>query len=189
MSGTALRRSLSEVALYPPHPPRRPTALYVKSHHHLVVDLDLPCIVCGVKHTDLIDPTRRDDPLINPWGAKANETHHRLIEDSLANAINLAKFNSHVLPGLFKHYGEARYQVPFTQAEMLEWIHGDPGNLWVICDVHHRHPLVGIHAITGPIWAVQNLLIDGYDLTGYHAHSHVEAAALTALPTTTGVSL
>jgi hypothetical protein len=180
MSGTSLKRTLSEVALYPEHAPRKPTALYLKSHHHLVVEMDLPCLICGVRNSTLKDATH------NPRGAKAMETHHRVIEDSLANAVDVAKFNALVLPGLYKHYQEDRYKIAFTQEQMIEWIHGDEGNLWVLCDVCHRHPLVGIHAITGPIWGVQNLLIDGYDLTGYHAYTPVEAAQLTALPMTTG---
>jgi hypothetical protein len=33
-----------------------------------------------------------------------------------------------------------------------------PDNLWVLCDVHHRHKFVGIHAITYPIWGPQDLV-------------------------------
>lgn len=31
-------------------------------------------------------------------------------------------------------------------------------NLWVLCDVHHRHKWVGIHHISYPMWAPQDLL-------------------------------
>jgi hypothetical protein len=31
-------------------------------------------------------------------------------------------------------------------------------NLWVLCDVHHRHKFVGIHAITYPIWRPQDVV-------------------------------
>lgn len=182
-----LIRTLKEHAHYPEHPPRKPTALYLKNHHRLVVEEDRGCLVCGVRHSQLSDPAKRDDPSINPWAATQNETHHHLIEDSLALAIDLAKFNKRVRPGLLRETGNrAKYGHDFTQAEMEEWIHGDADNLWVLCDTCHRHPLVGIHAITGPIWGVRDLILDGYDLTSYHPTTPVEAAQLQALPMTTG---
>jgi len=180
---THLIRTLHETALYPPHPPRKPTARYLKTHHDLVVVKDLPCLVCGVRNSTLHDPAQ------NPRGAVHMETHHRLIEDSLANAIDVDKFNRKVLPALLRKSGDQeKYGHPFTREEMCDWIHGDADNMWILDDVCHRHPLVGIHAITGPIWGVQDLLIDGYDLTGFHAASPQDAAALTALPSTTGTA-
>lgn len=178
---THLARTLQEVALYPPHPPRRPTARYTKAHRKLVKDLDRPCLVCGVRNSTLKDPTQ------NPWGAKAIESHHRLVEDSLANAIDVEKFNRKVVPALLRRSGDAaKYGRPFTLDEMHDWIHGDEDNLWILCDIHHRHSLVGIHAITGPIWGVQDLLVDGYDLTGFKPVSPQDASALEALPMTVG---
>lgn len=41
---------------------------------------------------------------------------------------------------------------------MRAWIDHHPDNLMVLCDVHHRHAGVGIHAVTAPIWRVQPLL-------------------------------
>ena len=179
--GTHLNRTLIEHVLYPPHPPRRPTKRFLTSRYRLIVELDLPCLVCGVRNSTLGDPTQ------NPYGATAMEAHHRLIEDSLANAIDVDKFNAKVLPALLRKTGDtATYGHPFTRAEMLDWIHGDAENLWILCSQHHRGKFVGIHSITGPIWGVQDLLIDGYNLTGLVAHSPEEAAQLTALPATTG---
>jgi len=188
--GSSLIRTLHETALYPPHPPRRPTALYNKSHHKLVVELDRPCLVCGVRNSDLQDPKRRNDPKINPWGAKQNESHHRLVEDSLANAIDIAKFNKHIRPGLLKHTSnEAKYGHDFTQEEMVAFIHGDEDNLWILCDVHHRHPAVGIHSITYSVWSVQHLLVDGYNLTNYFPPTPEEAVQMAALPTSQGATV
>jgi hypothetical protein len=176
-----LIRTLHETAHYPPHPPRKPTSLYLKTHKRLVEEEDRPCLVCGVRHSTMNDPAR------NRWGAIQIELHHHVIEDSLANAIDLAKFNKRVLPGLLRQTGNhSKYGHEFTQEEMIEWIHGDEGNLWPLCDVHHRHPLVGIHAITFPVWTAQDLLVDNFDLTGFEATGPVEAAHLAALPTTTG---
>ena len=115
-----LIRTLHEVVHYPAHPPRKPTPLYTKSHHHLVIEEDRPCLVCGVRHSTLQDPS------INRWGAVAIETHHRIIEDSLALAVDLSKFNNRVRPGLLRETANlAKYDHDFTQAEMEEWIHGD----------------------------------------------------------------
>lgn len=181
---TSLARTLHEVALYPPHPPRTPTARYLATHQDLVVTKDLPCLVCGVRNSTLGNPAQ------NPRGAVHMETHHRYVEDSLANAVDVAKFNRKILPALLRKSGDqAKYGHPFALEEMRAWIHGDADNMWVLCDVCHLHPLVGIHAITGPIWGVQDLLIDGYDLTGFHAVSPQDAAALSGLPTTTGTAL
>ncbi len=188
--GSKLIRTLRETALYPPHPPRKATALYNKSHHRLVVELDRPCLVCGVRNSDLQDPARRNDSKINPWGAKQLESHHRIVEDSLANAIDVAKFNKHIVPGLLKHTGdEAKFGHDFTQDEMVAFIHGDELNLWILCDVHHRHSAVGIHSITYSVWSVQHLLLDNYDLTGYTPPTPQEAAQIAALPTTQGVAV
>lgn len=179
-----LIRTLRETAHYPPHPPRAETPLYAASHHQLVYIEDRPCLVCGVRNSTLADPTH------NRWGATALETHHRIVEDSLALAVDLSKFNARVLPGLLRTHPDKpeKYGHPFSQDEMLTWIHGDADHLWVICSVHHRHPLVGIHAITYPIWTAQDLLLDSFDLTGFHAASPQDAAALTALPTTVGTA-
>lgn len=54
------------------------------------------------------------------------------------------------------------YDHDFTQQEMLDWIDHGRDNLWVLCDVHHRHKYVGIHAITYPIWGPQDILKAGF---------------------------
>ena len=178
-----LNRTLTEHVHYPDHAPRTPSSLYLKNHHRLVVEEDRPCLVCGVRNSTLHDPAR------NPCGATAIETHHRLIEWALANAIDLAKFNARVRPGLLRETGDRdKYGHDFTQEEMEEWIAGDADNLWCLCDRHHRSSLIGIHAITGPIWGAQDLIRDGFDLTGFVAPTPHEAAQLTALPQTVGVA-
>ena len=68
------RRKLDEMAFYPAHDPRKETPAYKKVHHHLVVELDCPCLVCGVKNSTLKDPAQ------NRYDAKQMETHHHVIE-------------------------------------------------------------------------------------------------------------
>jgi hypothetical protein len=53
---------------------------------------DLPCLVCGVRNSTLKNKSK------NPHGAKQLETHHRIIEWALANAIDPGKFNNAIRP-------------------------------------------------------------------------------------------
>jgi len=100
-----LRRRLDETAFYPAHDKRQESAEYKAAHHHLVVELDLPCRVCGVKNSTL--KVNRE----HPYGASAMETHHCMIEWALANAVDAGKFNKVLLPHLrAQHPGNALYR-------------------------------------------------------------------------------
>lgn len=148
-----VRRKLDERAFYPPHDKRRESEPYKTIHHQLVVEEDRPCLVCGVRNSTLKDKTQ------NRYGARQMETHHHVIEWALANAIDTKKFNDRVVAGLRRrHGGEQKYGHDFTDEEVKAWIDRDRDNLWVLCDVHHRHKWLGIHAISGPIWGPQDLL-------------------------------
>jgi len=94
------------------------------------------------------------------------ETHHHYVEWALQEAIDLDKFNERIV----HHYRvrnphNPKYDHDFTRNEIRDWVDHDPDNLWVLCDVHHRHSLVGIHSITGPIWGPQDLVSDRYTYT------------------------
>ncbi|MBT8160976.1 MULTISPECIES: hypothetical protein [Arthrobacter] len=148
-------RVLHEQVFYPEHDKRTESPAYAKVHHRLVVTEDRPCLICGVRNSTLNDPAQ------NPHGAKQIETHHHIIEWALQNAIDLDKFNEHVWPNLqARHPGV--FEKPFTQQEMLDFIDHSEFNLWCLCDIHHRHQLVGIHSITAPIWGAQNLIKDEF---------------------------
>lgn len=152
-----LRRAIQEAQLIPEHGPRKASAAYRRTHAKLINTQDRGCIVCGVSRKTLSDPDK------NPFDASQMETHHRLIEWSLTNAVDLAKFNERVLPGLRRRSPtRPDYQAPFNQAQLVQWIDADEDNMWVLCDVHHRHELVGVHMVTGPIWAPQDLLLSKY---------------------------
>lgn len=45
-----------------------------------------------------------------------------------------------------------------TKQEVLDWVDHSEDNLWVLCDVHHRHKFLGIHEIPYPIGCPQDLL-------------------------------
>jgi len=171
----AVARMLDERAFYPAHDKRTESPDYHAMHVQMTVTDDLPCLVCGVRHSTL------DDVQKNPFGAIQMETHHHVIEWALANAIDAAKFNARVRadllrtarrrtedPGyatkhpLYKTF-DAAYEDEMDAETIHQWIDHAADNLWVLCDVHHRHKFVGIHTLTYPIWGPQDL-VDG-DLT------------------------
>jgi hypothetical protein len=135
---------IAEVEMTPPHPPREDTPLYARTHHRLVVTLDTPCAICGVRHSTLSNPKE------NPFRAKAVETHHYPIERSLLNACDPRKV-----------------RVIFPQVkdrESLEAFIDSEENLMVLCDIHHRHPHYGIHHILAQDFFVQPFLFSGYQV-------------------------
>lgn len=170
--GGVLARTLQEHVNYPPHPPRRPTPLYTKSHHDMVVTEDLPCLVCGVRNSDLADPVRRADPAINPVGATQIETHHRMIEDSLIGAIDVGKWNRRVRPVLAHQHPEgAVYDHDFTPEEFARWAHGHRHNLWPLC-VAGDTPVLredGTHTPIGDV-AIGDWVI-GHDLQAHRVQA------------------
>jgi hypothetical protein len=159
-----VERMLDEQAYYPPHDKRTESAAYAKVHHLMTVADDQPCLVCGVKHSTLGDTTQ------NPFGAVQMETHHHSIEWALANGIDPGKFNARMRPGLARRaagrqlahpeYGEfdAGYRAEMDATAIHNWVDHAYDNLWVLCDVHHRHKFVGIHGITYPIWGPQDVV-------------------------------
>lgn len=168
-----VERMLDEQAFYPAHDKRTESPAYATVHHQMTVTDDKHCIVCGVQHSTLGDTTK------NPFGAVQMETHHRTIEWALANAIDPVKFNAHIRPGLL-HAAQARqatagyaatpqvyrdfddkYARDMSVDDIHAWIDHGADNLWVLCDVHHRHKFVGIHAITYPIWGPQDVVDSG----------------------------
>ncbi len=132
----------------PPHPPREETPAYRRAHHQLVVVEDRPCSVCGVRNSTLGNQGK------NPFGAQALETHHYPVERSLADACDWRR-----VAAAFPQAGIR------DEASFLAWI-DSPGNLLVLCDVHHRSPQRGIHHLLPQDFAIQPYLKDGYVVAG-----------------------
>ncbi|HZC80160.1 MAG TPA: hypothetical protein VE222_00325 [Nitrospiraceae bacterium] len=152
------RRTLVELAFYPAHEPRKSTSQYKAVQKNLVDKLDRPCLICGVSKSTLKDRKK------NPYGAKQMETHHHVIEWSLANAIDVNKFNTLLLPFLKRrHPKRPEYNKNFSEKEVRNWVDHHEDNLWVLCDVHHRAKYFGIHEITYPIWGPADLLRDDFE--------------------------
>jgi hypothetical protein len=140
----ATTEGVAAVEMTPPHPPREETPEYAAAHHHLTKVLDSPCAMCGVKNSTLKDPKE------NPFGATALETHHYPIERSLLDACDPLKVG-----------------VVFPQVKdqaSLEAFVDSEHNLMVLCDIHHRHPLHGIHHLTPQDFFVQPFLLAGYQV-------------------------
>lgn len=148
------RHPVDEVQFYPAHETRKETPAYQKAHHHLVNELKLPCLVCGVT----IDTLK--DPKANRYGAKQLETHHHVIEWSLGEAIDVDKFNTRLRPHLAHRHPKDptwEYEKPFDAAKIQAWVDHSEHNLWVLCDVHHRAKYAGIHELTYPTWVPMDL--------------------------------
>ena len=142
---------------YPPHEPRVQTKGYVAIRKYLVVTADSPCRICSVRRSTLAVASQ------NPAGASELEVHHAVVEWSLTNSVDLGRFNERVVRAHRAVAGHDRlYDQDFSQSLMAQWIDHHPDNLWVLCDVHHRHHAVGVHGITGPVWSAQALVKDGY---------------------------
>lgn len=152
---------VAEIEMTPPHPPREETPQYARAHHHLIYELDEPCAMCGVRHSTL------DDPRQNPFGAKFMETHHYPIERSLLDACDPAKVGL-----VFPQVKDMESLNEFVDSEH---------NLMVLCDVHHRHPLHGIHHLTPQDFFVQPFLISGYQVVANEDNAAATLAADEAL--------
>ncbi len=152
------KKTIVQMVNIPAHKRRVETDEYKAVRYRLIVEEDRPCLVCGVRNSTL------DDPEQNPYGAKMLQCHHRVVEWSLANCIDLAKFNARIV-ATYRARGIPGYEHDFTQQQMLDWIDHDERNLWPLCDRHHVGIETGIHSLEYAVWSVQDLLLPGYQLT------------------------
>jgi hypothetical protein len=146
---------IDELQFYPEHDRRVETPEYKTTHDHMVHELKLPCLICGVTVDSL------GNPEVNRYGAKQLETHHHVIEWALAEAVDAEKFNKWLRPHLaHRHPNDPvwAYETSFDQQKILDWVDHSEHNLWVLCDVHHRAKYAGIHEITYPTWSPMDLL-------------------------------
>lgn len=136
---TRLDRTLHEVAWYPDHDPRKASPEYRRTHDHLVVTLDTPCWICGVRHST---------------GGQM-ETHHAELEWAAERAFADD-------PGMLdKLVADLHARITSaTPAALAEFLDSE-GNMLVLCAAHHRGPYTGIHSITYPIWKLQRYQHDG----------------------------
>lgn len=147
-----LRRTLHELAVYPPHGPRESDAHYAVFHaarKHLIDVLGVGCWIGGATKTQLGSLA----PEHLCAGAKQLEAHHHVAEFAALSEEDWQKVGAD-FPQLGVHSDE-----DFLNAAESE------GGLLILCDVHHRSPYHGIHAITEPVWKLDRYARPGYSFT------------------------
>lgn len=127
-----LHRNLDELVAYPPHPPRKSSPTYQRTHKHLVYQLDGPCWVCGIRHST----------------GGAMETHHAHFEWASQNGLALARVT-------------ADWPAITDRAKLAVWVDSE-ANMLVLCAAHHRGKHTGIHEISYPAWLLQRYEGDAF---------------------------
>ena len=121
-----LKRTLVEDIYYPPHEPRRASAEFRHVRHKLIVEMDEPCWICGIR---------------NSTGGKM-EAHHDQLEWAAANGVDLGLVT--------RDFPE----IMADPQRLRDWLDSE-GNMLVLCADHHRGSRKGIHCLTYPAWKLQ----------------------------------
>lgn len=150
-AGTELKRTLMEDVFYPPHDPRKASPEYVKTHHHLVVVMDEPCWICGVRNSDVQKMSPADRKL---WQL---ETHHFEIEWAMEAAY---EGTDPAAKEMLEKFTADHMEVMDDPARLREYLDSE-GNMLILCATHHRGSRTGIHSITHPAWKSQRFQVAG----------------------------
>lgn len=126
-----LHRTLVEDIFYPPHDPRKASSEYRHVHHKLVVEMDEPCWICGIRHSQ----------------GGAMETHHAEMEWAAERAF---ENDQEMLAALVADF-KLKLDAP---EDLRKWLDSE-GNMLVLCATHHRGARTGIHMISYPAWKLQ----------------------------------
>lgn len=160
----SVQSTLHEIIDYPPHDLRTVDPIFDTIRHQRIVVNNEPCFICGITNS-IIKSDRNPDPK----RYQQMELHHCLVEWALANAIDSDKWKSKVLPLLQSKSGllltpstTAPTQIDPTFEDIVDWVHHGDENLLVLCNVHHRSSLTGIHKVSYPAWISQLYLKDEY---------------------------
>jgi hypothetical protein len=137
-----LHRTLVEDIFYPAHEPRQASGEYRRVHHHLVVELDEECWICGVRHSDVLQMPAAEQ---RHWQL---ETHHSEIEWAAANGVDLAL--------VMRDFPALQ-----DREALRSWLDSE-GNMLVLCATHHRGSRTGIHSISYPAWKLQRWQGQGF---------------------------
>ena len=117
----------------PAHEPREADPHYGAFHAARARLSRLGALVCWIGNADC--------------SAGPVELHHDKVEYSLANDVDVTKFD------------EAYGLHLASDDDFLAYVEGE-GNLLPLCSAHHRSHL-GIHSIPDPLWVVQKYLKAG----------------------------
>ncbi len=133
--------SAGYVVTYPPHPERKATALYVRTHKHLCIRDDIPCWVCGSRTSQGI----------------SMETHHFFCEEAMMLGIDWTEFGKKAKYLYNPQSGEnlgAAFDWELVAKDPSLFV-DSPSNMVVLCPEHHRLGATGIHHIPFPEWITQ----------------------------------
>jgi len=158
--GHYLRRTLHELAFYPPHGPRRSDPNYKVFHQarrHLVDELKVGCWIGGATKAQIKAGLPEGHRC---YGAKQLEAHHHIAEFAGLNEIDWRK-----VAGDFP-------QLHIDSDETFLRVAESEGGLLILCDKHHRAPYHGIHAITEPVWKLDRYARDEWE---YEAEPDAQA--------------
>lgn len=148
---TELHRTLKEAVHYPAHGPRETDPHYKVFHaarSYLIDVLGVGCWIGGATKAQIQAGLPAGHRCA---GAKQLEAHHEVAE----------------FAGLEEEDWQ-KVAADFPQ----EGIHSDEdfksfaeseGGLTILCDVHHRHVLKGIHSVTYPAWKLDRYAKDGWE--------------------------
>ena len=133
-----LKRTLVEDVFYPPHEKRKASTIYRRTHRKLIVAMNEPCWICGIRRSDWLGLPLE---LRNKWQL---ETHHAELEWAAASAF---ESDTEMLQKLSKDF-KAIMDDP---VRLRRWLDSE-GNMLVLCATHHRGSRTGIHIISYPAW-------------------------------------
>jgi hypothetical protein len=142
-----LKRTLIEDVFYPPHEKRHASTLYRKTHNKLILEMDTPCWICGIRHSDVVKLPKEEQ---SKWQM---ETHHSELEWAAASAFATDK---KMLQKLSVDFA----LIMNDPDKLRQWLDSE-GNMLVLCATHHRGLRTGIHSITYPAWKLQRYEYDG----------------------------
>lgn len=138
-------RTLREVVAYPPHAPRESDphyGIFRHARHRLIDELGVGCWIGGATLAQIQEGLPVGHRCA---GATQLEAHHAIAEFAGLSETDWRKVAAD-FPQAGIHSDEDFLR--FAESE---------GGLMVLCDIHHRHPGKGIHAVTYPAW-----LLDRY---------------------------
>ena len=129
------------IVQYPDHEPRKPTAIYNKTHKALKGS---PCFICGVRGIGI-------------------ETHHFYCEKAAQNAIDWEVFGEFAKTCYNIQTGENIGNFDWAEVAKNPDIFVDsPYNMITLCKEHHTSGHKGIHHVPFPDWILQKFSKNGF---------------------------
>ena len=152
--GHTEKRTLHELAHYPPHAPRASDPngpIFDAARHHLIDVLNVGCWIGGATKDEIASGL----PVSHQChGAVGLEAHHHLAELAGLNAEDWRKVAAD-FP-----------QLDITSDDEFRKIAESDNSLMILCSKHHRAPFHGIHSITEPVWKMDRYARANWEFQG-----------------------